>query len=128
ELARLIGVILTEHQAVARKLQTLKAYPEVTRDIEEQLTRLLPKHFIEVTPYERLQHFPRYLKAIALRMDKLRADPARDARAMSEYAPLQAQWQREDAKRRKQGEADPQLEQIGRASCRARGWKPGIVP
>src|SRR5690606_3093799 len=78
ELARLVGTILTEHQAVSRKLQTVKGFPEVTRDIEEQLARLLPKRFIEDTPYERLQHFPRYLKAIMLRLDKLRADPARD--------------------------------------------------
>mgnify|MGYP001055501804 CR=1 FL=1 len=112
ELARLVGVILTEYQAVTKKLQTVKGFPEVVRDIQEQLARLLPKNFIEATPYDRLQHFPRYLKAIALRLDKLRADPSRDARAMAEYAPLQAQWLREEAKRRKQGETDPQLEQF----------------
>ena len=43
-----------------------------------QLGRLVPKRFMATTPWTQLQHFPRYLKAITLRLDKLRADPARD--------------------------------------------------
>jgi ATP-dependent helicase HrpA len=34
-----------------------------------------------IRPWTQLQHLPRYLKAIVLRLDKLRADPARDAAA-----------------------------------------------
>jgi ATP-dependent helicase HrpA len=51
--------------------------------------------------------------AAALRLDKLRADPARDARALGELAPLETQWLREDARQRRSGAADPQLEQFG---------------
>jgi ATP-dependent helicase HrpA len=47
-----------------------------------------------------------------LRLEKLRADPARDARATGELGPLETQWQREDAKQRKGGATDPQLEQL----------------
>ncbi|MGH8698588.1 MAG: DUF3418 domain-containing protein, partial [Burkholderiales bacterium] len=46
ELARLVGTILAEHQALARKLQAAKAFPEAVRDIETQLSRLMPKDFI----------------------------------------------------------------------------------
>ena len=49
--------------------------------MRQQLARLLRPDSSPRTPWERLQHFPRYLKAAALRLDKLRADPARDARA-----------------------------------------------
>jgi len=112
ELARLVGAILGEHQALAKKLQAAKAFPEAVRDVEAQLARLLPKDFVVATPWERLQRFPVYLKAAGLRLEKLRADPARDRRAAAELAPLEAQWLREDARQRKTGSADPALEQF----------------
>ena len=72
----------------------------------------MPGRFIEQIPYERLQHFPRYLKAASLRLDKLRADPHRDARLAAEFAPLAAQWHRDQARQLKSGNRDPQLEQF----------------
>jgi ATP-dependent helicase HrpA len=113
EIARLVGTILAEHAALQKKLQqTSKAFPGPCRDIQESTTRLLSKRFIEQTPYERLQHFPRYLKAAGLRLDKLRADPGRDARLAAEFAPLFAHWLREQATQAKSGSRDPQLEQF----------------
>jgi ATP-dependent helicase HrpA len=112
ELARLIGAILAEHQVVQKKIQAAKAFPEAMRDVGAQLARLMPKGFVLATPWERLQHFPRYLKAAALRLDKLRADPARDARAAAELAQLETQWLRDDGTQRKAGTVDPQLEQF----------------
>ena len=111
EICRLAGSILAEYQGLQKKLQGLKNFPQAQREIEEQLAHLLPKNFIAATAWERLQHFARYLKAVALRLDKLRADPARDARWSAEFNPLWQTWQREDLKQRKQGVADPQLEQ-----------------
>ena len=112
EICRLVGAILTEHQALQKKLQGLKNLPQPAREIEEQLARLLPKNFIAATAWERLQHFPRYLKAVALRLEKLRADPSRDARWSAEFNPLWQTWLREDLKQRKQGVADAQLDQF----------------
>ena len=113
EIARLVAGILLEHAALQKKLQQMsKAFPEPCRDIEESTTRLLSKRFIERTPYERLQHFLRYLKAAGLRLDKLRVDPRRDARLGAEFAPLHSQWQREQAKQLKSGASDPRLEQF----------------
>jgi ATP-dependent helicase HrpA len=113
EIARLAGTILAEHAALQKKLQqTSKAFAEPCRDVQENAARLMPGRFIERTPYERLQHFPRYLKAASLRLDKLRADPHRDARLAAEFAPLAAQWQREQARQLKSGNRDPQLEQF----------------
>ena len=39
-------------------------------------------------------HFPRYLKAVNVRLEKLRADPTRDARLVSEWQQVAAPWQR----------------------------------
>jgi ATP-dependent RNA helicase HrpA len=112
EVARLVDGILAEHQALLKKLQAIRAFPDGVRDVEAQVARLLPKDFVIATPYERLQHFPRYLKAASLRLDKLRPDPGRDARAFAEYTPLEQAWQREDMKQRRQGARDPQLDQV----------------
>ncbi|HYQ93603.1 MAG TPA: DUF3418 domain-containing protein, partial [Burkholderiales bacterium] len=113
EIARLAGTILAEQASLQKKLQQMsKAFPAPCRDVQEYVGRLMPKGFIERTPYERLQHFPRYLKAAGLRLDKLRADPQRDARLAAELAPLLAQWQREQLKQAKSGEPDPRLEQF----------------
>jgi ATP-dependent helicase HrpA len=113
EIARLAGTILAEHATLQKKLQQMaKAFPGPCRDVQDAAARLLSKGFIESTPYDRLQHFPRYLKAMSLRLDKLRADPQRDARLAAEIAPLFAQWQRERQKQARSGETDPHLEQF----------------
>ena len=110
EIARLVGAILAEHAALLKKLATIKAQPAVAEDIKAQCAELLPKGFVEATPFERLAHFPRYLKAAQLRIDKLRADPARDARLAQEFAALYKPWERERLARRKSGAPDPWLE------------------
>ena len=112
ELCRLVAGILAEHQALRKKLQGLKTQAQAEREIGEQLAHLLPKDFIAATPPERLQHLPRYLKAVALRIEKLRIDPARDARWSAEFNPLWQLWLREDLKQKKQNVADPQLAQF----------------
>jgi ATP-dependent helicase HrpA len=78
EILRLSAAVVAEHSAVAKKLPTLRGFPSALADIEQQLARLVPKDFLLATPFERLTHLPRYLKAISARMDKCRADPARD--------------------------------------------------
>jgi ATP-dependent helicase HrpA len=110
EIARLVGTILTEHAALLKKLATIKAQPAVIEDLKAQCAELLPKGFVEATPFERLAHVPRYLKAAQLRADKLRADPARDARLAQEFAALYKPWERERLARRKSGAPDPWLE------------------
>ncbi|MCO5097706.1 MAG: ATP-dependent RNA helicase HrpA, partial [Rhodocyclaceae bacterium] len=110
EIARLIGAILAEHAALQKKLAQLKAQPAVAEAIRKQCAELLPKDFVVATPFERLAHYPRYLKAAALRIDKLRADPARDARLAQEFAALEKPWERERQARRMSGAPDPWLE------------------
>jgi len=112
ELARLTGTILAAREALQKKLQAAKAFAAAVRDIAAQLERLLPEDFVVATPWERLQHFPRYLNAASLRLDKLRDDPARDARAQAELAPLEAQWLRERARQSQGGAVDARLEQF----------------
>ena len=88
EIARLAAGILTEYHALQKSLPQLKAQVAVAQDVRTQLEWLVHKRFVFDTPYERLQHVPRYLKAINLRIEKLRSNPARDAQCMSQLQPL----------------------------------------
>jgi ATP-dependent helicase HrpA len=110
EIARLAGQVLAEWAAVQKKLAQAKGHAAAAADIEAQLRQLVGKRFIRATPFAQLAHFPRYLKAVAVRIDKLRADPARDARLMAEMGPLASAFQRELAARK--GASDPRLEEF----------------
>ncbi|MBM5664448.1 ATP-dependent RNA helicase HrpA [Burkholderia pseudomallei] len=107
EIARLVGQILAEYAGLAKKLAQAKPFPAAHADMQGQLAALVGKRFVVDTPYAQLAHFPRYLKGIALRIDKLKADPARDARQAAELQPLAQHYQRSVAQRG--GVADARL-------------------
>ncbi|MCO4862463.1 ATP-dependent RNA helicase HrpA [Cupriavidus sp. WGlv3] len=114
EIARLAGAILAEYAGLPRKLLQAKPFPGAHADMEAQLGRLMGKRFIDETPYTQLVHFPRYLKGIAMRVDKLKGDPARDSQRLQEMAPLVQQWQRAEKQLRTQGRGgeDARLEEF----------------
>ena len=109
EVARLAGSILIEFAAAQRKIKDTKGAVETALDAAQQLARLVPKKFLTVTPYGQLQHFTRYLKAITLRLEKWRADPARDAARLAELRPHEQRYWRLLAERK--GAQDMRLQE-----------------
>jgi len=107
EVARLVTTIVQEAASLPRKLNGLRGFAPAVADVEQQLKLLFPGGFIVDTPAAQLAHFPRYLRAIAARLDKLKADPARDAQRLAELVPLITLFQREVAARK--GVVDPRL-------------------
>ena len=112
EVCRLVGTVLSEWQAVIKKLPAFKVHAAAVADIEAQLKRLMGKNFLIDTPFERLQHYPRYMKAVVVRLDKLKANPGRDAQLMVEYTPLWTNYERRAIQLAKLGTLDPQVEQF----------------
>jgi ATP-dependent helicase HrpA len=110
ELARLIAAIVEQAATIARRLTALKAFPRLVADVEQQLSQLFAPQFIVTTPPQQLAQFSRYLKAIELRMDKAKADPARDTARTNELQALVLPWQREVSSRK--GVGDPRLEEF----------------
>jgi len=110
EVARLAAGILVEYATAVRKIKDTRNQPEACADAAGQLQRLVPRRFLAVTPWSQLQHFPRYLKAITLRLDKLRADPARDAARMAELKPQEQRYWRLVAERK--GAVDPRMHEF----------------
>ena len=109
EIARLAAQILAEFHGMPKKLQGAKAYPQAVSDMQSQLQALVGKRFVTETDYAHLTHLPRYLKAMSVRLDKLRLDPSRDTRWMAEWQTAAAPWQR--VLKEKQGGrlADPKV-------------------
>ncbi len=115
EICRLVGQILSDWQALQKKLNGCKAFSEVVQDIDVQLERLFGRRFLTDTPWQRLQHYPRYLQAASLRLDKLRvtgaAGAVRDARLRVEFAPLWSQYERSAAVHARRRVNHPNLDQ-----------------
>lgn len=105
EVARQAHAVLAEFAIAQRKLKDSRPPKEVADDVAAQLQRLVPKRFLLATPWTALQHLPRYLKAVTLRLDKLRADPARDSTRLAELRPLEQRWLRRVAELKGAGHA-----------------------
>ena len=110
EIARLAAQILAEFYTLPKKLQGLKAHPAAAADMQAQLQALVGKNFIDETGYLELTHIPRYLKAINVRLEKLRADPTRDARLMAEWTQVAMPWQR--AQKGGAANSDPKMREF----------------
>jgi len=93
ELCALVEKILAEYREVASILAQLQrnANSATATDVQEQIRALIFKRFVSQTPRQWLVHFPRYLKAVRLRFEKLEHNPAKDAQRAREIKPL---WQR----------------------------------
>jgi ATP-dependent helicase HrpA len=84
----------------------------VAQEVKGQRERLVYPGFLARTPWERLEHVPRYLKGYALRMQKYRANPERDQK---HAAGVQTLWNNYEARvkaDRDEGRHDPNLEEF----------------
>jgi len=91
QTCKLVADILREYHTVAHKLHIAKASPSAISDMKEQLSHLIYPGFLAQTPMTWLRHYPRYLKAMALRLDKLLHAASRDSQLQAELAPF---WRR----------------------------------
>jgi ATP-dependent helicase HrpA len=71
--------------AIKRNLKSCR--PEVSADISAQLDDLLYPGFLYDLEPGRLEHYPRYLQAIAERMQQMDQNPLRDGERMALVSP-----------------------------------------
>lgn len=69
-------------------------------DIQQQLDQLIYRGFMAETPWEWLEQYPRYLKAILVRLDKAPMDIGKDKNSTSI---LQKYWEKHAARLQKEG-------------------------
>ena len=109
EIARLVSLVLTEFHGLPKKLQNVG--PAAAADMQAQLQGLVHKRFLIDNDYSQLAHFPRYLKAVNVRLEKLRGDTARDAKLMAEWQSAASQFQR-ISKQQDGKNTDPRMTQF----------------
>ena len=109
-MARQAGAVLVELAAAQRKLKDSRPPKETWPTTSARsCSAWCGKRFLARTPWTALQHLPRYLKGVVLRLDKWRADPARDAARLAELRPLEQRWLRRLAELK--GAADARLDE-----------------
>jgi ATP-dependent helicase HrpA len=92
EMAQIADCCLVEWHRLMRWLDSLEqAVPRAVSDIRSQLDDLMYAGFFDDIEAARLRAYPRYLEAVAVRLDALEQDPVRDQQRMEQVAPW---WQR----------------------------------
>ena len=114
EAGRLLEEILTAYQQLRKKLAatTQIAWVDSLTDIRQQLDRLIYRGFLHTTPYPQLKEFPRYLKAMDMRLDKLSHAAARDQKLLDELRDAYEKWLQREEKYRMEGRLDERIEEL----------------
>jgi ATP-dependent helicase HrpA len=114
ETLALAGEILRRyHEARGRLAGRIPpAWLPSVQDARAHLDRLVYRGFLLDVPWERLAHYPRYLAAVARRLERLGQGALRDRDRLAEMAGLERDWLNREARARAAGHPDPRLEEI----------------
>jgi ATP-dependent helicase HrpA len=114
EAGALAATILERYQAVRQALsgRIPPAWLPSVRDAQAQLDRLVWRGFLLATPWQRLVEVPRYLGALAKRLEKLKFGVTRDQQRMGEMAAVEVQWRERATQAEQAGRVDPRLDEI----------------
>ena len=95
EISRHALNALQAHADLQKKMASAKASSTTAyADMQTQIQALIFPQFVAQIPYGQLVHLPRYLKAIAMRIDKLRSNPSRDAQCQKDWESVARPWQK----------------------------------
>ncbi len=109
EICETAAVILAAYHEVRRLLVHDPTWAEALADIQDQLARLVYPGFLSHTPPEWLPHLPRYLRAISLRLQKLRQAPDKDRQRRGDIVRLWQGYQRQLERNAQHERHDPEL-------------------
>ena len=114
ELCRLTSETLASYQNLRTRLNDPRfgAWPRSVAEVRDHLGILLPERFLVTTPFERLRHFPRYLQAVGVRLDKLASNPERDANWQQQLTRFWQMYTTRVEQDRLRGVSDPQLQEF----------------
>lgn len=114
DVRALIWQILTRYQTIRRRLVdiTQAHWMASVADMSGHLDRLVFRGFLEQVPYRHLEDYPRYLKALDARAEKLSHAAAKDRQRIRELAAIQGKWQERSTAAHAAGRHDARLEEI----------------
>jgi ATP-dependent helicase HrpA len=114
EVCDLAGRILDAYQALRGRLGAIHQvnWLDSVRDIRAQLDALVFRGFFQEIPFAHLKDYPRYLKAVEQRVEKLHHAAGRDQQRMAEMAEIQTRWRERSRAAEAAGRRDGRLEEI----------------
>lgn len=109
-VTRIVQTIAGEYQLLTAQQAKMPAtVNRLKKDLEQQIGLLVYKNCMHRTPWEQLQHLPRYLKALRLRIEKQPANPDRDGKNAASVGLLWQKWVEEVEKQQKSDNVSDEL-------------------
>jgi ATP-dependent helicase HrpA len=87
ELRGLVPRVVDRLREILTLRQALLVHPQPYPALGADVEALLPPDFVARTPFARLAHLPRYLRAMQVRADRWRQNPIKDAERARQLAP-----------------------------------------
>ena len=110
--ARHANAIGDANREITQTLAQSGSLGRVTQEVKGMRSRMVYPGFFARTPWERLEHVPRYLRGYALRLQKYRANTERDQKHAATVAGLWASYEARAKTDRDAGRHDPDLEEF----------------
>ncbi len=92
EMTRLFAGIMTVAAECAAKAAAAKLADDTAADVATQVAWLLHPGFLRATPFEKLKMYPRYFKALAVRLARSKTNLAGDRAKMARFQPYWQQY------------------------------------
>jgi ATP-dependent helicase HrpA len=114
ETLPLVEEILRRYHAVRASLggRLSSAALPSAQDARAHLDRLVYRGFLLQVPWDRLVGYPRYLAALARRLERLGHAALRDRDRLADIAGIEGEWLAREAQAREAGRVDPRLDEI----------------
>lgn len=109
---RYVAVIGEASQQCLQALAQSASLGRVAQEVKAIRERLVYPGFLARTPWDRLEHLPRYLRGCVLRLQKYRANAERDAKHAATVHALWANYEARAKADRDAGRRDPKLEEF----------------
>jgi ATP-dependent helicase HrpA len=108
---RLAAAIATEHLALTQRINALPpAQRRLAAEAKAQRDALVHPGFLADTPWPQLAHLPRFLKALARRLERHAQNPDRDARHAAQVGAWWGRWRERAERERGDGDRSQALE------------------
>ena len=110
--ARYASAIAEASQQALQAISQSASLGRVAQEVKSIRARLVYPGFLSRTPWDRLEHVPRYLKGCALRLQKYRTNAERDQKHAGTVATLWNNYEARLKADRDAGRSDPKLEEF----------------
>jgi ATP-dependent helicase HrpA len=94
KVAGITAPLMDSIAAILRLRHELSLHKKPYLGMQKDLATLVPKRFLDYTPWDQIPELPRYLKAMSIRAERAALNPAKDQERQKQIQPYVEAWQR----------------------------------